>query len=137
MIRSPGVVIEAAACAWRVDATFGVFGSLPLVGVTFDDAFVLLDSTSGALDGPFGLTSSLDATVLLAQHSAYAAGTTVRYVNASGCLVVAAPRPRSTPPLGGLRRPSSRALRLQAPMVAKATGQILLVQWTLRVIAVV
>jgi len=107
MIRSPGVVIEAAACAWRVDATFGVFGSLPLVGVTFDDAFVLLDSTSGALDGPFGLTSSLDATVLLAQHSAYAAGTTVRYVNASGCLVVAAARWPTTQPPGWTPAPAA------------------------------
>ena len=96
---------QSNATAWRVDASFGVFGSLPLVGVTFDDAFVLLDATDGTLDGPFELESPLDATVLLAQHSAYAAGSTVRYVNASGCLVVAAPRPRSTPPPGWTRAP--------------------------------
>ena len=88
------------ATAWRVDATFGVFGSLPLVGVTFDDAFVLLDATDGTLDGPFGLTSSLDATVLLASHSGYTSGTTVRYVNHSGCATIAAPQWRNTPPLG-------------------------------------
>ncbi len=73
------------ATAWRVDASFGVFGSLPLVGVTFDDAFVLLDATDGALDGPFALASPLDATVLLASHSAYVVGTTVRYHNIAGC----------------------------------------------------
>lgn len=90
----------ADASVWRVDATFGVFGSLPLLGVTFDDAFVLLDATEGVLDGPFDLDSPLDATALLAQHAAYASGTTVRYVNASGCIAVAAARWRSTPPPG-------------------------------------
>jgi len=88
------------ATAWRVDATFGVFGSLPLVGVTFDDAFVLLDATDGTLDGPFELESPLDATVLLASHSGYTSGTTVKYVNASGCYVVVAPDWRTTPPPG-------------------------------------
>ena len=77
--------------AWRVDAAFGVFGSLPLVGVRFDDAYVLLDTTDGTLDGPFDLASPLDASVLLAQHGAYVSGTTVRYRNASGCKVVAGP----------------------------------------------
>ncbi len=76
------------------------FGSLPLVGVTFHDAFVLLDATEGTMDGPFDLESPLDATALLAQHSAYAATTTVRYVNPSGCLMVAAPQWRTTPPPG-------------------------------------
>lgn len=75
----------ALATAWRVDATFGVFGSLPMLGVTFDDAFVLLDATEGVLDGPFDLDSPLDATALLSQHAAYAAGTTVRDVSFGGC----------------------------------------------------
>jgi len=88
------------ASAWRVDAAFGVFGSLPIVGVTFDDAFVLVDSTNGAVDGPFDLVSPLDATVLLAQQSAYVTGTTVRYVNASGCLILTAPQWRTTQPPG-------------------------------------
>jgi len=86
------------ASAWRVDAAFGVFGSLPLVGVTFDDAFVLVDSTNGAVDGPFDLVSPLDATVLLAQHSAYAAGSTVRYVNFGGCSAIFPPTWRTRTP---------------------------------------
>jgi len=90
----------STATAWRVDASFGVFGSLPLVGVTFDDAFVLLDATDGRLDGPFALTSPLDATVLLANQSGYVAGTTVRFHIVGGCGAVAAPSWRTTPPPG-------------------------------------
>ncbi len=107
------------ATAWRVDAAFGVFGSLPLVGVTFDDVFVLLDTTNGVMDGPFDLDSPLDATVLLAQHGAYAAGSTVRYVSFSGCPKTnvgiwhpstplppgSAPRPPCTLPLVQCRLP--------------------------------
>jgi len=88
------------ATAWRVDAAFGVFGSLPLVGVKFDDAFVLLDATDGTLDGPFDLESPLDATILLAQHSGYVAGTSVRYTSFGGCFAVAAPQWRTTQPPG-------------------------------------
>jgi len=88
------------ATAWRVDASFGVFGSLPLVGVKFDDAFVLLDTTSGRLDGPFALASPLDATVLLANQSGYVSGTTVRYHNANGCLILIAPSWRPGGPPG-------------------------------------
>jgi len=73
------------ATAWRVDAAFGVFGSLPLVGVTFDDAFVLVDSTNGTVDGPFDLDSPLDATVLLESHPSYNAGSTVRFRLMWGC----------------------------------------------------
>jgi hypothetical protein len=97
-----GVIADQGsnAAAWRVDAAFGVFGSLPMLGVTFDDAFVLLDATEGAIDGPFDLDSPLDATVLLSQHAAYAPGTAVKYFNASGCVAVTAVQWRSTPPPG-------------------------------------
>ncbi|MBX3402702.1 MAG: hypothetical protein KF699_04730 [Phycisphaeraceae bacterium] len=97
------------ATAWRVDATFGVFGSLPLLGVTFDDAFVLLDAAEGNLDGPFDLDSPLDATVLLSHHAAYSTGTTVRHVNTAACLVHAgltrlAAEPRASGYLAAQRR---------------------------------
>jgi hypothetical protein len=62
-----------------------VFGSLRMLGVTFDDAIVLLDATEGNLDGPFDLDSPLDATALLAQHAAYATGTTVKYFSFGDC----------------------------------------------------
>ena len=86
------------ATAWRVDASCGVFGSLPLVGVTFNDAFVLLDTTSGRLDGPFALASPLDATVLLANQSGYVAGTTVRSTTTFGCGATNAATWNPTPP---------------------------------------
>jgi len=105
------------ATAWRVDASFGVFGSLPLVGVTFDDAFVLLDATDGTLDGPFGLESPLDATVLLASHSGYTSGTTVRYHNVNGCGAVARPRWRPTAPPGGPFTPRPAAPNLPPPPI--------------------
>ncbi|MBX3405349.1 MAG: hypothetical protein KF869_01190 [Phycisphaeraceae bacterium] len=95
------------ATAWRFDATFGIFGSLPLLGVTFDDAFVLLDAAEGNLDGPFDLDSPLDATVLLSHHAAYATGTTVRYVNTARRLVHAGLMRLATEPraLGFLAAP--------------------------------
>ncbi len=42
----------SSATAWRVDAVFGVYGSLPLLGVTFDDAIVLLDAANPAANAP-------------------------------------------------------------------------------------
>ncbi|MBX3405350.1 MAG: hypothetical protein KF869_01195 [Phycisphaeraceae bacterium] len=106
---------NSEATAWRFDATFGIFGALPLLGVTFDDAFVLLDAAEGNLDGPFDLDSPLDATVLLAHHAAYATGTTVRYVNASGCPTNAAARWRPTPPPGGPFTPRPAAPNMPTP----------------------
>ncbi|MCC6323121.1 MAG: hypothetical protein IT438_16985 [Phycisphaerales bacterium] len=71
---------------WRVDAAFGVFGSLPLVGVTFSDAFVLVDSVNGGVSAAFSLSSSVDATLLLGAHSAqYLIGQPIRYMTLSGC----------------------------------------------------
>ncbi|MCC6321363.1 MAG: hypothetical protein IT438_08005 [Phycisphaerales bacterium] len=70
---------------WRVDAAFGVFGSLPLVGVTFRDACVLLNSVTGALDGPFSPRSPLVATALLASHPEYTAGTSIKFFASNGC----------------------------------------------------
>ncbi len=107
----------SSATAWRVDAAFGVFGSLPLLGVTFDDAFVLLDATEGTMDGPFDLESPLDATALLAQHAAYAATTTVRYRITLGCGAVAAPMWQPTPPPGGPFTPRPAAPNLPTPPI--------------------
>jgi len=87
---------------WRVDAAFGVFGSLPLVGVTFDDAFVLLDAVNGNVDGPFALTSPLNAASLLAAHSQeYVASQPVRFFSAQGCQKVVAASWRPSPPSWG------------------------------------
>ncbi|MFN7021905.1 MAG: hypothetical protein ACK4WH_11330, partial [Phycisphaerales bacterium] len=70
---------------WRVDAAFGVFGSLPLVGVTFADACVLLDSVNGTVDGPFTPRSPLTASGLLSSHPEYTIGTSIRYFASNGC----------------------------------------------------
>lgn len=69
----------------QVEAAFGVYGSLPILSVAFDDAYVLLDTTTGSIDGPFELDSYLDARVLLAAHTEYIAGTSVRYYKEGGC----------------------------------------------------
>jgi|GEM_PF-1950496 len=95
---------------WRVDAAFGVFGSLPLVGVTFDDAFVLVDTVNGNVDGPFTLTSTLDSRPLLEVHvSAYTLGTTIRHLSTLGCITTARARWRTPFPPGGpfVQRPGS------------------------------
>ncbi|MCC6321280.1 MAG: hypothetical protein IT438_07580 [Phycisphaerales bacterium] len=72
---------------WRVDAAFGVFGSLPLVGVMFEDALVLVDSVTGGVDGPFEGGTKLDARTLLASHPQYLASTPVKYWGVAGCAV--------------------------------------------------
>ncbi|MCC6321401.1 MAG: hypothetical protein IT438_08205 [Phycisphaerales bacterium] len=82
---------------WRVDAVFGVFGSLPLVGVMFGDAYVLLDSTNGNIDGPFALTSVLSPDSLLAAHSqVYSSGSAVEFYSGPGCATTVAARWRNT-----------------------------------------
>ncbi len=87
---------------WRVDAEFGVFGSLPLVGVTFSDAYVLLDSVNGNVDGPFSLSSDLDGRQLLLLHGTeFAAGSLVRYSGVLGCPKIVRSQWFPTPPPGG------------------------------------
>lgn len=74
------------APTWRIDAAFAVFGSLPLVGVTFDDAYVLLDTVNGALAGPFALSSSLNAVILLSAHADVpVTSSDTRYFGIEGC----------------------------------------------------
>ncbi|MFN7021200.1 MAG: hypothetical protein ACK4WH_07730 [Phycisphaerales bacterium] len=86
-----------AGTTWRVDAAFGVFGSLPLVGVTFGDAFVLVDCVNGGVGGPFAVTSDLSADALLAAHSpVYASGSPVRFYSRPGCGTTTAARWRNS-----------------------------------------
>lgn len=93
---------EWAAGTTRLEATFGAFGSLPIVMVAFTDAFVLLDSVNGSLDGPFAPGSDLDSTALLQSHvDAYQPGTRVRFATQDGCIVTGASTTRpGTPPAG-------------------------------------
>lgn len=86
---------------WRVDAVFGVFGSLPLVGVTFDDGFVLVDSVNGGVDGPFEPGTHLQADTLLAGHVEYTAASSVKYFALAGCESPVAVKWRPAPPSWG------------------------------------
>ncbi|MFN7021202.1 MAG: hypothetical protein ACK4WH_07740 [Phycisphaerales bacterium] len=99
----------------RIDAEFGCMGSLPLVLSAFSDVFVLIDTVTGNLAGPFAPGSVLDARDLLQAHGgAFLSGTTVRYTTPDGCPVAIAattvpgplppsyvpspPSPSATPP---------------------------------------
>jgi len=82
-----------------IQASFGVFGELPVVVASLNDCYILLDATNGNVSGPFELTSPLDARGLLSLHiGAYQAGTAVRYFSSSGCTRTVAASWKTSPP---------------------------------------
>lgn len=94
-----------------IQANFGLFGELPIVGVRLSDCYLLMDPTNGNLSGPFEVDSPLDARGLLSFHSdAYEAGKAVRYYGSDGC---AAPGLAVWIPWG--MYPGTPAPRLPAP----------------------
>lgn len=65
-------------------ATFGVYGSLPLLAVFAGDTYFLVDGVNGYADGPFKETQPFDATALLAAHAEYVVGSATRVLDRSG-----------------------------------------------------
>jgi hypothetical protein len=69
-----------------IQANFGTFGELPVIGVRLSDCYILMDPTSGNLSGPFESDSPLDARGLLSMHEeAFEVGGSVRYYTSLGC----------------------------------------------------
>ncbi len=73
----------------RVDAEWGVYGSLPMVVVSAPDAYMLVDATSGRVAGPFEPGSAFNADGLLSQHTNVWNGTPPVFKNRYGCEVAA------------------------------------------------
>lgn len=68
-----------------LQATFGVFGELPMVLVRLPDCFVILDSTNGNISGPFQRKSNIDPQGLLSLHQgAYQGGSSIRTLSSGG-----------------------------------------------------
>jgi len=93
---------DADVTTFPIEAWFGAYGSLPILMAISDDGFVLIDATTGAMDGPFVPGSVVDPSNLLAAHdTVYMEGSSVVVVSAESlCQVVAAPTWRNTPPPG-------------------------------------
>ncbi len=100
---------------YQINATFGRFGSLPLIvlavgmGNQPENFYLLIDGANGYVDGPFVSGTNIDARPLLATHpDAYATGTATSLIRAdSGCGIIRAdirfpfaptPPPGTVPP---------------------------------------
>lgn len=69
-----------------LEVNFGLFGSLPILAVWFDDGYFLMDGTNGIVSGPFLDGVAYDPTELLLLHSEFTPGTGSRVIDAiSGC----------------------------------------------------
>lgn len=77
--------MESDGAIGRMEAAFGIYGSLPIISITFDDAYIVMDCTNGELDGPFEPDSDIDATLLLSKHPEFVAGSSIRYYKGIGC----------------------------------------------------
>ncbi|MFI4893376.1 MAG: hypothetical protein ACIAQ0_08090, partial [Phycisphaerales bacterium JB058] len=69
-----------------LEAEFGIYGSLPMLVVYFDDSYILVDGTNGIVSGPFADTVPYDPIPLLEGHAEYEPGTGARVViGTTGC----------------------------------------------------
>ncbi len=69
-----------------LEAEFGIYGSLPMLVVYFDDSYILVDGTNGIVSGPFADTVPYDPIPLLEGHAEYEPGTGARVViGETGC----------------------------------------------------
>ncbi len=70
-----------------LEAEFGIYGSLPMLVVYFDDSYILVDGTNGIVSGPFADTVPYDPIPLLEGHAEYEPGTGARVViGETGCV---------------------------------------------------
>jgi hypothetical protein len=92
-------MVSGTARVEKHEIAFGVYGSLPVCVVGFDDAYIVVDAITGAAVGPFGPLEPLAPTGLLALHAEYT-GSGIRAFAAAGCVVVAGPGWHDNPPTG-------------------------------------
>ncbi len=99
----------------RFDMLFGVYGSLPLVVVGFEDCKIVVDAVNGSVHPPIAHGSTFDSTTLLQQHGVPASGGVV-LVSAQGCIAATGP---NVPPLT-FPRPPALPCTPQAPATPTA-----------------
>ncbi len=68
-------------------ATFGIYGSLPVLAVWRGEHYFLLDAVTGAASGPYHQTTPYNPVELLLQHEVYLEGTPVVVLDQNGCVV--------------------------------------------------
>ena len=82
-------------------AEFGIYGALPVLEVTFDQGFILIDGLTGEAFGPYSDGQPYDPIPLLSNHPEYQAGTPASLIVAeTGCEPVQSARWRTNPPPG-------------------------------------
>jgi hypothetical protein len=74
-------------------AEFGIYGALPVLEITFDQGFILIDGLTGEAFGPYADGQPYDPIPLLSNHPEYQAGTPASLIVVeTGCEAVAGPR---------------------------------------------
>ena len=70
----------------RLEATFGLFGSLPVLAVWYGEGYFLVDGTNGLVSGPYLDGTPYNAVELLLNHNEYIPGTQSLVLRAAtGC----------------------------------------------------
>lgn len=82
------VSIPGGVMPYVVHALFGTYGDLPIVVLTYDRGFLLVDAISGNVTGPYAAGTPIDALGLLTNHESYQNGSAVQIVGVSeeGCV---------------------------------------------------
>ncbi len=100
---------------YQIEATFGRYGTLPIVVVSVapeaagaDGFFLLVDGVNGMVDGPFDLGTTPAPAMLLAAHpDAYQSGSEYKAVRAgTGCVALPVAGWQLNPPAPGLWTPA-------------------------------
>lgn len=75
------VAVQGGVYAYTVHALFGAYGDLPIVVVTYERGFLLVDAVTGSTRGPYVSGTAIDAESLLVSHpEAYIPGSPVQVV---------------------------------------------------------